>query len=139
MYNILFNKGDKMFNFINKIYKYNDLKKENELLREQLEKSIKHNLELETILSKIGNSLSKINNLFLIKNKETLKKEILYIEDLGNNLNEIFKFLEYPSFEEKIILAKKIESAIYDITRNYSNKDLNKIKKIIEDTKKYNR
>lgn len=128
-----------MFNFINKIYKYNDLKKENELLREQLEKSIKHNLELETILSKIGNSLSKINNLFLIKNKETLKKEILYIEDLGNNLNEIFKFLEYPSFEEKIILAKKIESAIYDITRNYSNKDLNKIKKIIEDTKKYNR
>lgn len=77
--------------------------------------------------------------MLINRKEEDLKKDILYIEHLGLNLFEIFKFLEFPSFEEKINLAKKIESAIYYLTRNYKNKDLKKIQNIIEETKKYNR
>lgn len=41
-----------MFNLLKKIYEYNNLKEENELLKKELEKSLKYNLELESVYLK---------------------------------------------------------------------------------------
>lgn len=114
--------------------KYIEAQNENLILKRDLTNAIKYSETLESVLSKIGYDLSKISVFLENREKNEFQDDIKDIEELGINLNKLFEIGNVPDYKIKIANAEFIEKALYQLLRNYPEKDYSLIKNAIRNT-----
>lgn len=98
-------------------------KKEIEILRKDLITIMEQKNKLENLVENIGYDLSKLSIFLKNRNLEELENDVKKIEEISSNLREIFHLRDRYDFDTKISKAEIIEKSLYQILRNYSNKN----------------
>lgn len=108
---------------------------ENSILKRDLTNAIKYSETLESVLSKIGYDLSKVSVFLVNREKNEFQDDIKDIEELGKNLSKLFEIGKVPDYKIKMANAEFIEKALYQLLRNYPDKDYPLIKDAIKNTR----
>lgn len=98
-------------------------KKEIEILRKDLTTIMKQKNQLENLIENISYDLSKLSIFLKNRNQEELKNDVEKIEKISSNLREIFHLKDSLDFDTKILKAEIIEKSLYQILRNYPDKN----------------
>jgi hypothetical protein len=110
---------------------YMIVQNENTVLKKDNNDAIKYIEKLELLVQNIGHDLSKFSLFLENKTDDEKKDDILKFEILAIGLKESLK-QDFLEFEKKSSDAEFIEKALYQLLRNYSDKDNELIEKAIQ-------
>lgn len=110
---------------------YMIVQNENTVLKKDNNDAIKYIEKLELLVQNIGHDLSKFSLFLENKTDDEKKDNILKFEILAIGLKESLK-RDFLEFEKKSSDAEFIEKALYQLLRNYSDKDNELIEKAIQ-------
>lgn len=119
---------------LQKIKNFFSKEKEEEIkvLRKDLTTILEQKHKLENIIENIGYDLSKLSIFLENRNPDELKQDVKNIEIISKNLRELFHLKDKNDFDTKITKAEIIEKSLYNILRNYPDKNKELIESAIK-------
>lgn len=115
---------------------YMQVQNENSRLNKEITDLKHYNKNLEKVIANIGYDLSGISNFISNKTVDEFQDDIKDIQDLGTNLNGVFKFYDDTNFglDRKASNAEFIERALFQLLMNKPNSNYSLIKNAIRKT-----
>lgn len=116
--------------------KFVNVQNEKIRLERELEITIARNERLIKSIRSIGYDLSRIS--IFIENRiiDEWQDDVRDFESLGKNLNDLLRCVDTssPAFDRTIEHIEDIEKALYQLVRNFPDKDYSLIKNVIRNT-----